>query len=77
MSTGSHILPTGSLLCFVKLARGPDLQVEIFPLPIVIFDLSSLDDCLLVVLVSSLRKARILEKWLIGEIMDGKIKSIF
>ena len=53
MSTGSYSLPTGSSFCFLKLVRGLGLPVVIFSLPVVIFDISSLDGCLLVVLVST------------------------
>ena len=52
MSTGSHILSTDSFLCFLELAREPDLPVVIFPLLVVIFYLLPLDGRIPIVLVS-------------------------
>ena len=43
MSTGSHIIPTGNSLCFLEMARGPDLPVVTFSQPIVIYCLLPLD----------------------------------
>ena len=52
MFTDSHILSTGSSLYFLKLVRGLDLSIVIFPLLVVINCLLPLDGRIPIILVS-------------------------